>query len=116
MAQRIARITVDGNPSVRVDFALDGGGLPGSDATVARVVNAIGAVCAATPGVHSALDLSRRCPSSHDRNQLTVGGPHPRVHMARVRPTVIPARLGRQSGVPMFDAGPGNNSTHEDTR
>ena len=55
--RRLTRITVDGNPPVQVDFALNGGDLPGSAATAARVVNAIPAVCAAEPGVLSGLDL-----------------------------------------------------------
>jgi hypothetical protein len=55
--RRLTRITVDGNPPVQLDFALTGGELPGSAATAARVVNAIPAVCAANPGVLSALDL-----------------------------------------------------------
>ncbi len=54
---RLTRITIDGTPSVSVDLSLDGTPLPGADATAARVVNAIGAVCAAEPGVHGALDL-----------------------------------------------------------
>jgi hypothetical protein len=55
---RLTRITIDGTPSVSVDLALDGSPLPGADATAARLVNAIGAVCAAKPGVHGALDLA----------------------------------------------------------
>jgi hypothetical protein len=56
-ARRLTRITVEGDPPVQVDFALNGGELPGSAATAARVVNAIPAVCAARPGLLSALDL-----------------------------------------------------------
>jgi hypothetical protein len=55
--RRLTRITVDGNPPVQVDFALNGGDLPGSTATAARVINAIPAVCAAKPGILSSLDL-----------------------------------------------------------
>jgi hypothetical protein len=55
--RRLTRITVDGDPPVQLDFALNGGELPGSAATAARVVNAIPAVCAAEPGILSALDL-----------------------------------------------------------
>jgi 2,4-diaminopentanoate dehydrogenase len=55
--RRLTRITVDGDPPVQVDFALNGGDLPGSAATAARAVNAIPAVCAANPGLLSALDL-----------------------------------------------------------
>ncbi|MEB3981582.1 hypothetical protein OQ968_09925 [Mycobacterium sp. 663a-19] len=55
--RRLTRITVDGNPPVQVDFALNGGELPGSAATAARVVNAIPTVCAANQGILSALDL-----------------------------------------------------------
>jgi 2,4-diaminopentanoate dehydrogenase len=57
ITRRLTRITVDGDPPVQLDFALNGGELPGSAATAARVVNAIPAVCAADPGVLSALDL-----------------------------------------------------------
>lgn len=55
--RRLTRITIEGDPPVRLDFALTGGELPGSTATAARVVNAIPAVCAASPGVLSGLDL-----------------------------------------------------------
>lgn len=55
---RLTRITIDGTPAVSVDLTLDGNKLPGADATAARVVNAIGAVCAAEPGVYGALDLA----------------------------------------------------------
>jgi 2,4-diaminopentanoate dehydrogenase len=55
--RRLTRITIDGDPPVQVDFALNGGDLPGSEATAARVVNAIPAVCAAKPGLLSGLDL-----------------------------------------------------------
>jgi hypothetical protein len=55
--RRLTRITVDGDPPVQVDFALNGGDLPGSAATAARVVNAIPAVCAANPGILGGLDL-----------------------------------------------------------
>jgi 2,4-diaminopentanoate dehydrogenase len=55
--RRLTRITVDGNPPVQMDFALKGVELPGLDAAAARVLNAIPAVCASNPGVHSALDL-----------------------------------------------------------
>ena len=57
ITRRLTRITIDGEPPVQLDFALNGGELPGSAATAARVVNAIPAVCAADPGVLSALDL-----------------------------------------------------------
>jgi 2,4-diaminopentanoate dehydrogenase len=55
--RRLTRITVEGDPLVQLDFALKCGELPGSTATAARVVNAIPAVCAAKPGVLSALDI-----------------------------------------------------------
>jgi 2,4-diaminopentanoate dehydrogenase len=55
--RRLTRITIDGDPPVQVDFGLNGGDLPGSAATAARVVNAIPAVCAANPGILSGLDL-----------------------------------------------------------
>jgi hypothetical protein len=57
ITRRLTRITVDGDPPVQLDFALNGGELPGSAATAARVVHAIPAVCAAGPGILSALDL-----------------------------------------------------------
>jgi hypothetical protein len=56
---RLTRITIEGSPTIRVDFGLDGV-LPGAEATAARVVNSIPAVCAATPGVYGALDLIPR--------------------------------------------------------
>ena len=56
-SRRLTRITVDGDPPVQVDFSLNGGELPGSVATAARAVNAIPSVCAASPGILSALDL-----------------------------------------------------------
>lgn len=55
--RRLSRITIDGDPPIQVDFALNGGDLPGSAATAARVLNAIPAVCAAPPGILSALDI-----------------------------------------------------------
>jgi 2,4-diaminopentanoate dehydrogenase len=55
---RLTRITIDGTPSVSVDLALGGSPLPGADATAARVINAIAAVCAADSGVYGALDLA----------------------------------------------------------
>jgi hypothetical protein len=55
--RRLTRIAVEGDPPVQLDFALNGGELPGSTATAARVLNAIPAVCGANPGVLSALDL-----------------------------------------------------------
>jgi 2,4-diaminopentanoate dehydrogenase len=55
--RRLTRITVDGDPPVLLDFALNGGELPGATATAARVVNAVPQVCAARPGILSALDL-----------------------------------------------------------
>jgi 2,4-diaminopentanoate dehydrogenase len=55
--RRLTRITVEGDPPVQVDFALNGGDLPGSEATAARAVNAIPGVCAADPGILSGLDL-----------------------------------------------------------
>jgi 2,4-diaminopentanoate dehydrogenase len=57
ITRRLTRITIDGDPPVQVDFALNGGDLPGSAATAARVLNAIPAVCAANPGILSALDV-----------------------------------------------------------
>lgn len=57
---RWTRVTVDGTPSVSVDLALGGTPLPGADATAARVVNAVAAVCAASPGVYGVLDLPVR--------------------------------------------------------
>jgi hypothetical protein len=55
--RRFTQIDIDGTPSVSVQLELDGGELPGSDATATRAVNAIKAVCTATSAVHSALDL-----------------------------------------------------------
>ena len=55
--RRLTRITVEGDPPVQLDFALNGGELPGSAATAARVLNAIPAVCSARPGLLSGLDL-----------------------------------------------------------
>lgn len=63
--RRLTRITVEGDPPVALDFALNGGELPGSTATAARVVNAIPAVCAASPGVLSALDLVVTAQAAH---------------------------------------------------
>jgi hypothetical protein len=56
---RLTRITIEGNPTIRVDLGIDGD-LPGVDATAARVVNSIPAVCASYPGVYSALELIPR--------------------------------------------------------
>jgi hypothetical protein len=56
-ARLFTHIEIDGAPRVDVTFELAGGDLPGADATATRAVNAIAAVCQATPGVHSALDL-----------------------------------------------------------
>jgi 2,4-diaminopentanoate dehydrogenase len=58
-AGRLTRITVEGNPTIRVELGIDGV-LPGAEATAARVVNSIPAVCAAAPGVYGALDLVPR--------------------------------------------------------
>ena len=55
--RRFTHIDIDGTPSVSVQLELDGGELPGGDATATRALNAIKAVCSATPTVHSALDL-----------------------------------------------------------
>ncbi|MGO9099754.1 MAG: hypothetical protein ACLP9Y_10055 [Mycobacterium sp.] len=55
--RRITRIDIDGTPNVSLTLELDGGELPGVDATAARALNAVAAVCSATPTVHSALDL-----------------------------------------------------------
>jgi hypothetical protein len=55
--RRFTHINIDGTPTVSVTLELDGGQLPGSDATATRALNAIKAVCNATAGVHSALDL-----------------------------------------------------------
>jgi 2,4-diaminopentanoate dehydrogenase len=70
--RRLTRITVHGDPPVQVDFALNGGELPGSTATAARVVNAIPAVCAANPGILSALDLviGAQASSSHAQSAI----------------------------------------------
>lgn len=55
--RRFTHIDIDGTPSVSVQLALDGGELPGGDATATRALNAIKTVCNASVGVHSALDL-----------------------------------------------------------
>ena len=55
--RRFTHIDIDGAPTVSVNLELDGGQLPGGDATATRAINAIKAVCNATPTVHSALDL-----------------------------------------------------------
>jgi hypothetical protein len=55
--RRFTHIDIDGTLSVSVTLELDGGELPGGDATATRVLNAIKAVCNASAGVHSALDL-----------------------------------------------------------
>jgi hypothetical protein len=55
--RRFTYIEIDGTPRVAVQLELDGGELPGGDATATRALNAIKAVCNATPAVHSALDL-----------------------------------------------------------
>jgi hypothetical protein len=55
--RRFTHIDIDGTPSVSVKLELDGGELPGGDATATRALNAIKAVCNASAGVHSALDL-----------------------------------------------------------
>jgi len=55
--RRFTHIDIDGTPSVSVTLELDGGELPGGDATATRALNAIKAVCNAMPSVHSALDL-----------------------------------------------------------
>jgi hypothetical protein len=70
--RRLTRITIDGDPPVQVDFALNGGDLPGSAATAARVLNAIPAVCAANPGILSALDLAVTAEASSSPTQPSV--------------------------------------------
>jgi 2,4-diaminopentanoate dehydrogenase len=56
---RLTRVTIEGNPTIRTELGIDGV-LPGVEATAARVVNSIPAVCAAPPGVYGALDLVPR--------------------------------------------------------
>ncbi len=56
--RRLTRITVEGNPRFNSTSPSMVASYPGSTATSARVLNAIPAVCAADPGVLSALDLS----------------------------------------------------------
>jgi hypothetical protein len=56
---RLTRVTIEGNPTIRVELNIDGV-LPGAEATAARVVNSIPAVCAAAPGVYGALELIPR--------------------------------------------------------
>jgi hypothetical protein len=55
--RRFTHIDIDGTPSVSVQLELDGGELPGGDATATRALNAIKAVCDTSAGVRSALDL-----------------------------------------------------------
>jgi hypothetical protein len=55
--RRFTHIEIDGNPRVSVQLELDGGELPGGDATATRALNAVKAVCDANTGVRSALDL-----------------------------------------------------------
>jgi 2,4-diaminopentanoate dehydrogenase len=55
--RRFTDIDIEGSPNVSVKLELDGGDLPGGDSTAARALNAVKAVCDATPTVHSALDL-----------------------------------------------------------
>jgi hypothetical protein len=61
---RLTRVTIEGNPTIRVELGIDGV-LPGAEATAARVINSIPAVCAAAPGVYGALELIPRVSSSH---------------------------------------------------
>jgi hypothetical protein len=56
---RLTRVTIEGHPTIRVDLGIDGV-LPGVEATAARVINSIPAVCAAPSGVYGALDLIPR--------------------------------------------------------
>jgi 2,4-diaminopentanoate dehydrogenase len=85
--RRLTRITVDGNPPVQVDFALNGGELPGPAATDAQVLNSIPAVCAGNPGVLSALDLvvaAQAAPSQADQLGLsTTYARRPRLQRGR---------------------------------
>jgi len=55
----VHRVAIEGSPSLTLDLALKGGafGRGGVLATAMRVVNAIPAVCAAPPGLVTALDL-----------------------------------------------------------
>lgn len=55
--RRFTHVDIDGDPSVSLKLELHGGELPGADATATRAVNAIPALCIATPTVHSALDI-----------------------------------------------------------
>ena len=70
MSTRLTRITIDGTPSVSVDLSLDGTPLPGADATAARVVNAIDAVCAAGAGRARSAGSPDR-PQAHGRSSVT---------------------------------------------
>jgi hypothetical protein len=73
--RRLTRITVDGDPPVQLDFALTDGDLPGVTATAARVLNAIPAVCAANPGILSALDLVVAAQASQAKRESLPLGP-----------------------------------------
>jgi hypothetical protein len=55
---RMTQVIITGAPNVECQLTLSGSDQPGVDATAARVLNAIGATCAANPGLHSALDLA----------------------------------------------------------
>jgi hypothetical protein len=54
---RFTQVTIQGEPHVDVTLTLSGSDQPGVDATAARVINSIAAICAASPGVHSPFDL-----------------------------------------------------------
>ena len=59
------RVTIEGSPRIDCELAFGRGGVPGDDgmvATTMRIVNAIGPVLAAAPGLVSALDLPLTLP------------------------------------------------------
>ena len=55
---RTTQVIITGDPDVDCRLILSGSDQPGVDATAARVLNAIGATCAASPGLHSPLTLA----------------------------------------------------------
>jgi 2,4-diaminopentanoate dehydrogenase len=55
---RTTQVIITGAPDVDCRLILSGSDQPGVDATAARVLNAIPATCAASPGLHSPLTLA----------------------------------------------------------
>jgi 2,4-diaminopentanoate dehydrogenase len=55
---RTTQVIITGSPDVDCRLILSGSDQPGVDATAARVLNAIPATCAASPGLHNPLTLA----------------------------------------------------------